>query len=61
MLLFRTGCNVLLDKIPPMSPAKMFACMKERERKEAGHVRSSTRHLSGGWLCCDVERLESCK
>lgn len=30
---FETGCGVVLEKIPIMSPAKVFAYMKERESK----------------------------
>ncbi|XP_061599270.1 mis18-binding protein 1 [Cololabis saira] len=45
----RKGCSVLLDKLPPMSPAKMFAYMKERESKrERWEVHSSRRDLFGG-------------
>ena len=53
-LLFWTGCHDLSEKGPPMSPAKMFAYMKERERQkeqqEVFNVSSSTRDLFGGTL-----------
>ncbi|KAM3595533.1 uncharacterized protein V6R79_024725 [Siganus canaliculatus] len=42
----KLGCHVFLHKIPPMSPAKMFAYMKERENKKESqevHVSSSIR------------------
>ncbi|KAM9341284.1 mis18-binding protein 1 [Symphorus nematophorus] len=43
---------VFTDKVPPMSPAKMFAYMKERERKteqqEVHNISSSTRELFDG-------------
>ncbi|XP_041668245.1 mis18-binding protein 1 [Cheilinus undulatus] len=42
-------CQVVAEKFPPMSPAKMFAYMKERkskaEQQEAHQVSSSTRDL----------------
>ncbi|XP_036927566.1 mis18-binding protein 1 isoform X2 [Acanthopagrus latus] len=45
-------CHDLSEKGPPMSPAKMFAYMKERERQkeqqEVFNVSSSTRDLFGG-------------
>ncbi|XP_044021916.1 mis18-binding protein 1 isoform X2 [Siniperca chuatsi] len=45
-------CQVIAEKIPPMSPAKMFAYMKERESKteqlEVHKVSSSTRVLFDG-------------
>ncbi|XP_040915887.1 mis18-binding protein 1 isoform X2 [Toxotes jaculatrix] len=44
-------CYVVMEKCPPMSPAKMFAFMKERESKrgqqEVHEVSSSTRELFG--------------
>ncbi|XP_071354861.1 mis18-binding protein 1 [Trachinotus anak] len=44
-------CIVMMEKIRPMSPAKMFAYMKERESKreqqEVYEVSSSTRELFG--------------
>ncbi|XP_041810075.1 mis18-binding protein 1 isoform X2 [Chelmon rostratus] len=45
-------CNFFTEKVPPMSPAKMFAYMKEREGKteqqEVPNVSSSMRHLFSG-------------
>lgn len=53
-----------MEKILPMSPAKMFAYMKERESKveqlEVQKVCSSTRDLFDGGEC-EVDRLESSK
>lgn len=44
-------CCLILEKIPPMSPAKMFAYMKEKENKseqqDVHKVSSSTRDLFG--------------
>lgn len=52
--LFSTGCNVVVEKLPPMSPAKMFAYMKERESKaehqEDRNVSSRTGNLFGELL-----------
>lgn len=51
MPLFWTGCNAIVDKGPLMSPAKMFAYMKERESKaeqqEGRNLGSSARDLFG--------------
>lgn len=48
----QTWCRDALDRIPPMSPAKMFAWMKEREneqeQQEVHKVSSSTRELVDG-------------
>lgn len=61
MPLFWTGCNAIMDEGPPMSPAKMFAYMKERESKaeqqEGRNLGSSARDLFGRkcvmmWTSC---------
>nr|XP_046267832.1 mis18-binding protein 1 isoform X2 [Scatophagus argus] len=47
----KNRCSVIMEKVPPMSPAKMFAYMKERgsksEQQEVHNVSSSTRDLFG--------------
>ncbi|XP_076605405.1 mis18-binding protein 1 isoform X2 [Chaetodon auriga] len=45
-------CYFFTEKVPPMSPAKMFAYMKEREgrmeQQEVHNISSSRRHLFNG-------------
>ena len=62
LLLFCTGSYVSLDKIPLMSPAKIFADMKERrsraEQREAAAaaVSSCTRGLFQRGECVTTSR-----